>query len=452
MIGRENEKAFLLKKARSGAPELVVLYGRRRVGKTFLLENSFPGALFLTADLSDTASLISRFSIPVKEMLGLPQTLAVTDWDTFFDLLAQSLAQTDTPVIWDEFQYIPQRDPAFLSVFQRWWDSTFSRTPVTMVLCGSFIGMMEKLALAQNSPLYGRRTAQYHLRPLDFFSAQQFIPHMEPVDRVSLYSITGGIPLYLKQFSSFSSLKKGLMTKVLAPGEFLVEEGRFLVLEEFKKDPSTYFSILKAVASGRTRSSEIAQLTGVPHHNLPPYLRNLINLRLLSREYPFSLKKPKNRPLYVIEDEYLRFYFRYLFDAQELIYRERGSDVLERISASLPEHVSFVFEKICRSWLAINVAPEKLGRWWDKNEELDIAAVSDNTLFAAECKWTNQPVGRKTYGNLLRKTALLQQALGREWDTTQYYLFSKSGFRDIAASPGLHMVDLGTMAEETAGS
>ncbi|MEA3508204.1 MAG: ATP-binding protein, partial [Synergistota bacterium] len=432
----------------SGKAELVVLYGRRRVGKTFLLENSFPDALFLTADLSESKALINRFSKPLKQLLGLPETIAVTHWDTFFDLLGQALRRNNgLVVVWDEFQYIPQRDPAFLSVFQRWWDQTFCKMPVTMVLCGSFIGMMEKLALAQNSPLYGRRTAQYHLQPLDFFSAQQFAPLMTPADRVSLYSITGGIPLYLKQFSEYSSLEQGLLDKTLAPGEFLVEEGRFIVLEEFKKDPTTYFSILRIVASGRTRSSEIAQLTGVPHHNLPPYLRNLINLRLLSREYPFSLKQPKNRPLYFIGDEYLRFYFRYLSSAQELIYRERGQDVLKQVLVSLPEHVSFVFEKICRSWLAKTVSPESMGRWWDKNEELDIAAVSGDTLFAAECKWTNQPVGRKTHGNLLRKTALLDQALGKEWGATQYYLFSKSGFRDIAESPGLHLVDLERMAE-----
>ncbi len=447
MIGRDAERAWLLKKSQSDGAELIVLYGRRRVGKTFLLENTFPEALFLTADLADTVTIINRFSEPLKKLLDLPGGIALSSWDDFFSLLQNALIQKRCGVvIWDEFQYIPQRDPSFLSIFQRWWDSVFSKMPVLVVLCGSMIGMMERIAISEKSPLYGRRTGQYHLQPLDFFSARGFLPEMKPRDRVLTYSVTGGIPLYLKQFSGCESFEKGLLEKVLSPGEFLVEEGRFLVLEEFKKDPTSYFSILQTIASGRTRASEVAQLSGIPHQNLPVYLRNLLNLHLIKKELPFALKTPKKIPLYFIDDEYLRFYFRFLTSSKELIYRERGSDLLKNIMPQMSVHASITYEKICSDWLKKYVSFEKVGRWWDKSEEIDIVAIKGNLLASAECKWTNQPVGAAIYRNLLRKTAILQEALGKKTHEVECYLFSRSGFAGILPAQDLHLVDLETLS------
>ncbi|MDO9508239.1 MAG: ATP-binding protein [Thermovirgaceae bacterium] len=447
MIGRDVERSWFLKKSQSGKAELIVLYGRRRVGKTYLLENTFPEALFLTADLADTVTLINRFSEPLKQRLGLPGGIALSTWDDFFSLLENALIQKRCRlVIWDEFQYIPQRDHSFLSIFQRWWDSVFSKMPVLMVLCGSMIGMMERIALSEKSPLYGRRTGQYHLQPLDFFSVRGFLQKMNPLNRVLTYSVTGGIPLYLKQFSEYVSFEKGLLEKVLSPGEFLVEEGRFLVLEEFKKDPTSYFSILQTIASGRTRASEVAQLSGIPHQNLPVYLRNLLNLHLVKKEFPFALKTPKKTPLYFIDDEYLKFYFRFLMNSKDLIYRERGSDLLKNIMDQMSVHASMTFEKICRAWLERSESFERVGRWWDKNEEIDIVGIKGNLLAAAECKWTNQPLGVAVYRNLLRKTALFQGASGKNNEKTEFYLFSRSGFRGISPAPDLHLVDLETLS------
>jgi len=448
MIGREKEKAWLLEKAQGGRAELLVLYGRRRVGKTYLLENTFPDALFFTANLSDTSQLLQRFLEPLKPRLGLPAGTTITSWDDLFGLLKKAATENNSVVIWDEFQYIPQRDSAFLSIFQRWWDTVFSKMAITMVLCGSLVGMMERIALSEKSPLYGRRTGQYHLQPLDFFKAQNFLSEMTPEDRVLTYSVTGGIPLYLRHFSGYSSFAAGLLEKVLSPGEFLVEEGRFLVLEEFKKDPTSYFAILRTIAAGRTRSSEIAQLSGIPHQNLSTYLRNLLNLNLVKKELPFSLKTPKKIPLYFIDDEYLRFYFRFLLEAKETIYRERGKDLLGKILPQMAGHASMTFEKICRCWLEKRRNFERTGRWWDKNEEIDIVALRKDLLATAECKFTNQPVGRSVYRDLLGKTATLQKVLGREFDDTECYLFSRSGFKNLAPAPDLHLVPLRELCNE----
>jgi len=269
---------------------------------------------------------------------------------------------------------------------------------------------------------------------------------MSSFDRVQTWSVTGGVPLYLRQFSGYRKFEDALLEKVLSPGEFLVEEGRFLVLEEFKKDPTTFFAILQTIASGRTRAAEVAQLSGVPHQNLPVYLRKLLNLGLVKKEHPFSLKTPKKTPLYFIDDEYLRFYFRFLMNAKDFVYRERGNELRERIMERMPVHASMTFEKICRSWMQRSASFDRVGRWWNKSEEIDIVAIKGNLLAPAECKWTNQPVGASIYRNLLRKTSILQEALGKKTHKIECYLFSRSGFAGILPAQDLHLVDLETLS------
>lgn len=444
MIDRDKERQFLEKKYRSRDAELVVIYGRRRVGKTFLLENTFPDALFLTADMSEPAQLINRFSAPLKEKAGLPLSLEVNKWDELFSLMEKmvKLSGGKAVIIWDEFQYIPLKDDSFLSLFQRWWDEVFCKLPVMMVLCGSFIGMMEKITLAESSPIYGRRTGQYRLEPMDFLQARKFLPQLDLVDQVKTYSAVGGIPLYLKKMAGQGSFDSALRESMLSPGEFLVEEGRFLVMEEFKKDPTTYFSILRTIAKGRTRAAEIAQLTGIPHQNISTYLRNLLDLGLIRKELPFSLKRPKKIPLYFIDDEYLRFYFRYLLDEQELIYRERWMEVRDKINHSFAVHTSFTWEKICKQVLNELSSPEAMGRWWDGDDEVDIVAVKGDTLILGECKWTKEAAHSRVFLNLAGKAEKVRKVIGRNCHNTEFYIFSRSGFRGLERSEELHLVGL----------
>ena len=444
MIDREKERLFLEKKYNSPDAELVVIYGRRRVGKTFLLENTFGNAIFLTADLSDPAQLIDRFSLFFKERTGLPVSVKINKWDELFSLVEKTIRSSNKKmvIIWDEFQYIPAKDDSFVSLFQRWWDEVFCKLNVMMVLCGSSIGMMEKIALSENSPVYGRRTGQYRIEPMEFLEARKFLPDLDLENQVKAYSAVGGIPLYLKKMSGHGSFDKALMESMLSPGEFLVEEGRFLVMEEFKKDPASYFSILRTIAKGRTKAAEIATLTGIPHQNISTYLRNLLELGLIRKELPFSMKRPKKIPLYFIDDEYLRFYFRYLLNDQEQIYRERGTEVKDRIYESISVHTSFTWEKICKQVLNELISPEAIGRWWDGKDEVDIVAVKGQTLILGECKWTKEPVNSMVFMNLTGKADKVRNTIGRFCDNTEFYLFSRSGFKGLVSSEDVHLVDL----------
>ncbi|ANQ53661.1 ATP-binding protein [Thermosipho sp. 1070] len=442
-INRVKERKFLERKLSSKNAELIVIYGRRRVGKTFLLEHVVRNGLFFTADLSGSTMLMNRFLNEIKELINLPETLRINSWEEFFSFLNMAIdLRKVTSIVIDEFQYIPYRDETFLSVFQRWWDKEFSKKRVNFILCGSYSGMIEKIALSHNSPIYGRRTGQYKILPMDFGDSMKFFKFKKKEDNVLAYGVTDGIPLYLLEFSEYTNFWDALKEKLLTPGEFLVEEGKFLTLEEFKKDPSNYFSILTAIANGKTTPNEIANESGVEYKNIGTYLARLLELELVKKEQPFSLKKPRKKAFYYINDEYLRFFFRYIYPYQEMIYRGLGSRLLEKIKLTISQYASFTFEKISKQYLKRHIGVEKVGRWWDAGNEIDIVGIKDNILYVGECKWTNKKVDGKVLNNLRKKIPFLLKDLKYEPTKIIYYLFSKNGFKDLEENDEVKCIDL----------
>jgi len=442
MINRTLEQKFLKKKADSKKAELLVIYGRRRVGKTFLLSTVFPESLFLTADLSSPINLMNSFLNEFKSSLGLPSSLRINEWDEFFSFLLNYIKlQSKKPVIiFDEFQYIALNDKAFLSILQKWWDKAFKNLNMMMVLCGSYAGMIEKIALSQNSPLYGRRTGQFKIEPMDFYDASLFLKDIPEQEKIKVFSVTGGIPIYLKEFSDYNNFEEGLLEKCFSPGEFLVDEGAFITMEEFSRESSLYFDILRVVASGRTTPNEISTLTGIKYNGLGSYLRKLVDLNLLKREHPFSIKSPRKKSLYSIGDHYLRFYFKYISPNKELIYRESADAILEKVKESFPRFCSYTFEEVCKDYLWKSLKPDSMGRWWYKDQEIDIVAVKNNSLHICECKWTTKKVDYKVLDALKAKTNSLLTDLKSEFDDIQYHLFSKNGFDNIPEEENVEFV------------
>ncbi|QTA38467.1 ATP-binding protein [Thermosipho ferrireducens] len=442
-INRDKEKNFLRRKLSSKRSELLIIYGRRRVGKTFLLEHVIKNGLFFTADLSGSVPLMNRFLNEIKELINLPESLKINSWEEFFSFLDMAInTRKINTVVIDEFQYIPYKDDSFLSIFQRWWDKNFSKKDVKFILCGSYSGMIEKIALSQNSPIYGRRTGQYKILPMNFEDSVKFFNFDSKQDYVLAYSVTDGVPLYLLEFSKYTNFFDALKEKILTPGEFLVEEGKFLTLEEFKKDPSNYFSILTAIANGKTTPNEIANESGMEYKSIGTYLSRLLELELIKKEQPFSLKKAKKKAFYYINDEYLRFYFRYIYPHQEMIYRGLGSKLLEKIKTTLSQHVSFTFEKISKQYFEKHTGIEKAGRWWGAGNEIDIVGVKDNTLYVGECKWTNKKIDGKILNSLKRKIPYLLKDLEYEPVKIIYYLFSKNGFEGLKESDDVKLITL----------
>jgi AAA+ ATPase superfamily predicted ATPase len=265
-INRLEELQLLEDRCASDRAELFVLYGRCRVGKTELLAQFCRDKrhIFFVADLDVEPVLRAALSTAVNaELLGSEAASAVyPTWEDIFRLLAQHAKAERLVVVLDEFTYLVDAHPPLASILQRLWDSHLMHSKLMLILCGSYVGMMEKAVLGYRAPLYGRRTAQYMLEPLGFHDARHFFPAYDPVDQVRAYAIFGGTPAYLQVVPASEALLTNVGQQALTRGTFLYDEVHFLLHQELR-EPRNCFAILEAIASGRTRLNEIKQATGL---------------------------------------------------------------------------------------------------------------------------------------------------------------------------------------------
>jgi AAA+ ATPase superfamily predicted ATPase len=341
-VGRERELAFLEELRDSGKPELFVLYGRRRVGKTELLQRFCTDArsiYFLAAQVRDRDNL-RAFKRAIAEELGdqLAAEVDFPDWSSALSFLAERAGAARLVVVLDEFPYLCEGAKSLPSQIQRFWDTRGKKSSLMLVLCGSQVSFMEKEVLAERSPLFGRRTAQRRLEPLEPLDTLAFFPRWKLDDRVLAYAILGGMPAYLQRFDDRASLRDNLLRDVLRPEGFLFDEVQFLLRSELS-NPATYNSILAAVARGAQRLNDIALEVGVDSTTANKYLSVLRELRLVEREVPLTDPDPlrSRRGTYRIADRFLQFHFRHLQPHLSLIHAGRGARVLEQfIEPDLP--------------------------------------------------------------------------------------------------------------------
>lgn len=458
-IDRDRELQALERDYRAGRAALYVLYGRRRVGKTELLRAFCAGKrhLFFVADLGTETAALAEFTRQVSELAyDRPDAIGpFPSWDVALDFVAR-LAETERLVlVLDEFTYLIGANAAIPSILQRMWDTRLRDTQLMLVLCGSYVGMMEQHVLGYRAPLYGRRTAQWHLEPLRFAEAAQFLPGFAATDQVRAYATLGGVPAYLLQFDDRLSLLDNIEQRILATGTFLYDEPRFLLLQELG-DPRRYFSILEAIAGGRTRQNDIAQAVGVAATSIPFYLGTLRGLGLVERMVPVTETQPQKsrRALYRIRDRYFRFWFRFVHPNHSLLERGATAGVRRQIEEQFDQYTGPVFEAICQDYIwrlaetgQVGFIPRAVGRWWDDREEIDLVAFGDDHILLAECKWSTRPVGADVLEELNRKAqALLRRGT---WPRVHHVLFSRSGFapslESRAAAEGISLVDLDTL-------
>lgn len=358
-IGRTHELAVLEELADSGKPELFVLYGRRRVGKTELLQRLSEGrraVYFLAAQVREKDSL-RAFREALKEGLGgdpLLDSIEFPDWSTALGFAAERAGGERLVVVLDEFPYLCDSSKGLPSQIQQFWDTRGKRSQLMLVLCGSQVSFMEKEVLAERSPLFGRRTGQRRLEPLRPIEALEFFPGWPMRERVLAYACVGGMPAYLRRFDTKHTLLENLGREVLRPEGYLFDEVQFLLRSELTT-PHTYNSILAAIATGADKAGDIALHVGVDSPTAAKYLHVLRELRLIEREVPVSedpLRSRKGR--YRIADRFLGFHFRHLQPNLSLVHAGRGGRVLEEfVQPDLPRlyddaRVDFILDHLHR--------------------------------------------------------------------------------------------------------
>lgn len=442
-INRREELEFLEKEYKRDTSSLIILYGRRRVGKT-ALANRFmegrQGVYFLATEESETQNR-AAFKNMIAEQTGneLLLNANVDSWDMIFKVWADSACTEKKLMVIDEFQYLGKLNRGFPSVFQRIWDTLLKERNVMVILCGSLISMMESQTLAYTSPLYGRRTGQIKLKQIAFRHYHEFFPDKEEKELIEYYAITGGVPKYIELFYDSRDIYTAIENNVLSKTSFLYDEPNFLLQREVG-EVGSYFSIIKTIAAGNQKLSKIASALELKQTGLTKYLKTLIDLDLVEREVPVTEDSPEKskRGLYKMKDNFMLFWFRFVFP--NLSYIESGHTELamKKIRANLVDgHIAYVYEDICidKMWeLNANDMWEfhfdKVGRWWNGNTEIDIVALDKeggNIIFG-ECKyWTNR-VGMDVLRNLEKKSE--QVEWNRNSRKNYFILFSANGFTD----------------------
>jgi len=400
-VNRDVELAFLEKHYAGGQPEFIVLFGRRRVGKTELLKRFCAGkkAIFFIGFSGSMGEQISKFQEVTAEATGDPVFKQLKpDWEVIFDRLSKLGERLI--VVFDEYPFLALSDKTFSSRMLRIWETILMNSKIYLVLCGSSVNMMLREVLAYKSPLYGRRTGQWKLEPFQFLHLDKFFPDKSWLERVYIYSVVGGIPFYLKYFSQ-KSFQDVLVEKMFAKGELLYAEGELLLKEELR-EPAIYNSILAALSNGRTRLSDIVNETGHPKTHVSKYLVVLQYLGLVAREVPVTEKNPSKSKLglYFISGNYLKFWFKFIHpNASELEFDSNA--FTERVMRNeIDTFVGRAFEGICRQVLLRylskkGICCEKLGRWWDRHNEIDLVGLdkSNGHIIFTECKWSELSLG-----------------------------------------------------------
>lgn len=444
-VDREREFAFLEERFASGDRQLLVIYGRRRIGKTALitafLDQQASDSVYFLADQRGTAANATRFAEQCAAAFDdVPP--AGNGFDDVFEYVVRR-ADGECIVVIDEFSYLVEQDESIPSVFQRIHDDILADTEVSTVLLGSSISMMEEGALSHESPLYGRRTGQWKLSPLRFVDACRFFPSYGIEDQIRAYAILGGVPAYLEQFDPGDSISTNVRERILSKGTFLYEEPEFFLRQELR-EPGTYLAILEAMAAGNTTVTDIANAAGRDANGMSRYLQNLQRLEIVDRIVPVTDPNRK-RGIYAIDDHFFEFWFRFVYPNLSDLERGNTEAVGQSVTSDLDEHTSLVFEDVCQQAVQhpdFPVAVSRTGTWWYDGEEIDVVGVSDERerLLVGECKWTTSPVGPGLLDALEGKAPQVQW---HDATRTEYFaLFSREGFTDALRDTARERDDL----------
>ncbi|MCK5040077.1 MAG: ATP-binding protein [Candidatus Aenigmarchaeota archaeon] len=426
-INRRQELTALNQRHDSGNPEFLLVYGRRRVGKTALIKEFCKNKKYIyylcsqENDLIQIKKIAKRIAESFDEMTPL-----VESWEDLFEYISQKSKERLILVI-DEFPYLMGKNKAMASLFQMAWDEYFKDTNIFLILCGSSISMMEDL-LDYKSPLYGRRTGQIELLPMFLKNVFEFFPKYNLGQKIQAHSILGNIPMYLLEFDDKKSIRKNIEENILRQDKILYKEPLFLLKQELR-DTGTYLTLLEQIKDRPLRMSILASKSNIDVNKLPKYLSVLSNLRFVKKIIKVTEKKVKTKNThYVISDNYFKFWFRFIYPNLSEIEGGDKDKIAKLIYDNLDSYIGYVFEGISKEFLIdlnrknkLKFHFEKIGNWWGhyksdngrKEVELDLVALNEDAkeIGFFECKWMD--LGKNKALDILEK--LKQKSYYVQW-------------------------------------
>lgn len=447
-IGREFELKNMEKLYSKNEFGFVVMYGRRRVGKTTLLSEfckNKPAIFFVAEEYNDKMALQS-FSNKILEYFNMKAFISSFEtWEKAFMFLAKQAETKQFVVVIDEFPYIVNSNKTIPSMLQNVIDHYLKNTKLFLIICGSSMSFFEKEVLSYKSPLYGRRTAQFKIQPFDFYNSSRFFKNYSLKEKIEAYAVLGGIPQYLLRFNDKLSIEENIKEEVLNRTSYLYDEPRNLLKQELR-EPAVYNSIIEAIAKGSTKINEISTKTGEPSDKCAKYIKTLLELRIITKETPVGEKESTRKSIYKIDDNLFRFWYRFVFDNVTFIEQEMIDYVYNnKIKGEISAYLGFIFEDICIQFLLkknkaleLPFVFEEIGRWWGNNpikkrqEEIDILAVNKTDAIFGECKWKNEPIDMEVVNSLIEKSSILN------YTNKYYFFFSKSSFSSAVTEYSKH--------------
>jgi AAA+ ATPase superfamily predicted ATPase len=447
-VGRQSEMEVINRLWQSDAAKFLVLYGRRRVGKTRLLTEwtkaHLDRTIFWIADQDSQESHLRQFSQVVYRFAfpnaPIPDTFTFASWDQAWAQVAELARNERLAVIIDEFTYLMESNSAIASQLQRTWDTLLENTNLMLVISGSHLGMIHRGVISAQAPLYGRASAILNLLPLPFGVTGRYFPDYSAEERVKLYAVFGGIPHYWRMVEPNKPVLQNVQDILLSPDSQLHGESKIL-LSDFVNDPHNYVAILRAIAHGYATPSEIEKFTGIAKTSVSQYLSNLMETGFISKRIPVTAGENSRLGRHAITDPYLRFFYRFIASRlTQFAMNQRGQAVKE-LERHLVDFIgTHTWEEICREWTLIAsnqdilpVYPDQVDSTWTKEAQVDVVGINtmEKTLILGECKWTKERAKAETLRSLVdEKTGLVIPSNGN-WRV--YYLgFSKEGWTEHA--------------------
>ena len=436
-IGRDNELNALERLYKSDKFEFAVIYGRRRVGKTALINhfiNDKEAIYFMGVESNEKQNLENLSQSIIEFSSGIQAETYFPSYQAALEYVFKLAEKKRIILAIDEYPYVARASKSLASTLQMLIDKYKDESKLMLILCGSSMSYMEDQVLAYKSPLYGRRTAQMKITPFSFEECCTYLKGLSDEDKALVYGIVGGTPQYLLQMSDKLSVEENIKNTYLNPMSFLYEEPVNLLKQEVR-EPAIYNAIITAIATGYSRMSEISTKVGESTTTCTSYIKNLINLGIIKKETPYGEKTSK-KTIYSIEDNMFYFWYRFVLENSSVIARGAADLVYKRIEKQFNDYMGRIFEEICAQYLwkqllSGNMPVEfvSLGRWWGNDPrkrsqtEIDIMGEQDSSsAIFAECKWRNESVDLDVLETLIERSGLFR------YTKIHYFLFSNTGF------------------------
>lgn len=438
---REDELRKLNKRYADGKFECIVIYGRRRVGKTALI-NEFckdkPTVFFSALNTTGKENLeaLSRaiMSFERPDMEIAPE---FRSYDAALDELTALAKNQRVVFVIDEYPYLAKAKPAISAMLQHIIDHKWTESKMYLILCGSSMSFMEGQVLGKESPLYGRRTGQFKIEPLNYKETAVFHPNLSPEDSSLIYGITGGVPHYINKLDVRDSVDEALLDNFFDRSSYLYEEPGNLLKQELR-EPAIYNAIIKAIADGASRVNEIKTKVGEENSVVAKYLKTLIDLGIVKKETPITEKTGK-KTIYLLADNFFRFWYRFVPSNMSAIDSGRISKIYQHsVKQYFPDYMGLIFEKMCQDYLLyysedLPIELSEIGQWWGKDSkkkkqiQIDIVGTpaEGKDYIIGSCKYRNEKIGMDEL-DLLREYA----AVFGKGTNYHYYIFSKGGFTE----------------------